>query len=531
VTLRRRWLLWPVLVFVGTLAIHLVYLAPGGPTSHDAQPSMLAGDEGTVLYDSWRIARGQVMYRDFFEFQGPAFYYTYAALFAAFGPSIVAARAFHILVSAVASTLIALLVARFAGRWAGAAAAVIHACLFMPIWPYAYPHWHAEALALGGVALLTIEPQRRRWNIASGVLLALSTATIQSLGLPILLAAMLAVAVPAACVGAWKRAIVCSSEVAVGAIATVLVVLVFFAACGGLPALLYDTVTWPQTHYMTAQGDANSYAAHIDILEWDHRRQAQPWRALSIVGLHVIRAVPLLSFPAIAVAIRELRRGTSGTRRRPPPSPPAPLVVALSASAAVLPLVLVRTRSDLTHVAFVAGISLPAAALLFEPLRKRWTAAPRVVTALFLSVGAASFVSYAAKLVSTWRASRAEGTWNDVVQREAARVIERAAPGQSVVVATANAGYVYFVTKRPAGVSFTLIPTNPPSYYTEQQWRTIANDLVERRPVVLQMHPQQLKKLMELRPELANQYRNVSTDKDALVQLFELAPQAALAPP
>ena len=96
------------------------------------------------------------MYRDFFQFQGPVFYHLVALLFGATGPSIAAARAMMILVNAVAATLIALLAARFAGKVGGVVAAMVFACLLVPLWPLAYPQWLAAALLMGvaGLALL-----------------------------------------------------------------------------------------------------------------------------------------------------------------------------------------------------------------------------------------------------------------------------------------------------------------------------------------------------------------------------------------
>jgi hypothetical protein len=120
-------LCWSAAVFLAAVLTHLIYLAPGGPSSRSPDRLPISGDEGTVLYDSLRIARGEVMYRDFFEFQGPIFYYTYAGLYAVTGPSVATARALHILVSALASMLIGILVARFAGWLAGAGAAAVHA--------------------------------------------------------------------------------------------------------------------------------------------------------------------------------------------------------------------------------------------------------------------------------------------------------------------------------------------------------------------------------------------------------------------
>src|SRR5689334_10214501 len=114
-----RWLAVAAVVCL----IHLQYLWPGGPLLHDPAPCPLVRDEATVLYDASRVTQGQTMYRDFFEFQGPAFYYLNAALFRITGPSFPAARLLMIVENALAAALLGALVARYAGGIAGLAAA------------------------------------------------------------------------------------------------------------------------------------------------------------------------------------------------------------------------------------------------------------------------------------------------------------------------------------------------------------------------------------------------------------------------
>lgn len=114
-------------VFAFSVLVHLPYLAPGGPSTRYPWPLGLVLDEGTVLYDSYRITCGQVMYLDFFQFQGPVFYYVHAGLFALTGPSLTAARALNLLITSLTATLIALLVRKRLGLLACAGAAAVHA--------------------------------------------------------------------------------------------------------------------------------------------------------------------------------------------------------------------------------------------------------------------------------------------------------------------------------------------------------------------------------------------------------------------
>jgi 4-amino-4-deoxy-L-arabinose transferase-like glycosyltransferase len=54
---------------------------------------LMNDDEGAYLYGAWRVSLGDVPYRDFFISQTPLSFYLGGALFRAFGPSVLAARA------------------------------------------------------------------------------------------------------------------------------------------------------------------------------------------------------------------------------------------------------------------------------------------------------------------------------------------------------------------------------------------------------------------------------------------------------
>lgn len=237
-------------------------------------PLKLVCDEGTVLYDSFRITSGEVMYRDFFEFQGPVFYYIHAGFFAVSGPSIPAVRALNLLVTALTATLIALLVARNLGPVAGAGAAAVHACLLVPMWPYAYPHWMAEALAFTGIYLLATNSGRLRRELAGGAYLGLSAATIQSLGLPILSACMAALAIPGIAQRSWRETWVRPLRVFVGASLGVAPLILYLGIVGALDPMWYAMFEWVFNHYPEGQKDAaiQGYGAFLNSYIITHAR-------------------------------------------------------------------------------------------------------------------------------------------------------------------------------------------------------------------------------------------------------------------
>lgn len=74
---------------------------------------LMNDDEGTYLYDAWRVSLGEIPYRDFFVSQTPLSFYPVAGLFKAFGPSVWAARALSYLCVLGAAALLVRMSRRF----------------------------------------------------------------------------------------------------------------------------------------------------------------------------------------------------------------------------------------------------------------------------------------------------------------------------------------------------------------------------------------------------------------------------------
>jgi hypothetical protein len=457
------------LVFALALLAHAPSLYPGGPLATAPEPARLVPDEGTVVYDAARIAGGAVMYRDFFEFQGPVFYYATAGAHLLLGPSIEAGRALHLLTTALAALFLFLLVAEGAGTVAGAAAAAIHVCLLVPVWPYSYPHWLAEALLLGGLLAAT-----RGRLLLAGALLGSSLATIQSVGLPALVAV-------AATLGLLRRS---PLRLLAGAALALAPIAVAFALAGALPAMLHAMWIWPFAHYGGGQEDVAGYAAYLGTYLAAHAPVVWPLRALASFALVLVAGLPIAGALGAAVAwLRGLRRDA------PPPH------AAAGALAVVVP-VLVLTRHDLTHLAFVGGAALVGGSWL-------WRArAGAIVLGLAALLVAASF---AAKTVATWPTDRP--SFREVVLSRLpnASVIDRAVPAAATIV-VGNAGGFYYLYVRPAAVSHTYLPATAMTYLSHAQWATLAAEIAERRPALLQLGEAPWGELVRRRPALADRY-------------------------
>lgn len=498
--------LWPVAVALLVVIVHLPYLWPGGPWTRRPGPLILGQDEGTVLYDAHRVETGQVMYRDFFEFQGPVFYYAHAALFAAAGgPSLTVARAFGLLVAAAGSALLAVLVARFAGRAAGAGAALIHAFVLVPMWPFDYPHWLAETLALAGLVLVVREDPPPRAQLGAGAFLALSLFTIQSVGLPVLAAVLAASALPGLASRDVRRALVAPARIVAGAAAVAVPILAYFGAHGALDDLAYAMFVWPMKHYPLGQGGATSYGWGMDSSLREHQQSFRgPWLALASFCLHLIYVLPALAVVAAvagaAVAIHRL------VRRRGDGFPA--VTAAAAALAAVSPLWLAPVRPDIVHVACLGSFGLVGGAALLGLLLARAGRAARArVAAAFCLVAAAGGVSYAYKTAATWPASRALGDWREesLKLNDAKRLDGETRPGDTIVVGAMGGFYYLYV--RPSAVPNTYIPATLPAYLSDAQWQRIADDVAANKPRALLLIGKQWAEILKRRPELDGLYR------------------------
>jgi len=265
-----------------SLVLLLPYTAPGGVGTQFANAPSFQVDEGTVLYDSLRVAHGQVPYRDFFEFPGPITFLFYGSVFRLFGPSLEAARWMSIIIMALGAALVAAIATRLAGRMAGLAAALIQTCAFVPSFPYAYTHWIAEAAGLTGLLLIGRENPRRRDDFVGGAFCAIALLTVQSVGLPLLVAAIGTVWLRGAAGRSVHQAIRRPMYVLLGGASILGATMLYFAAVGGLQQFLYCTWTWPLGRYALAQRGGMQYGFALDQGIAAHARVAAPLRAAAV---------------------------------------------------------------------------------------------------------------------------------------------------------------------------------------------------------------------------------------------------------
>ena len=144
---------------------------------------LATNDEGIYLDAAERIVHGQKPYVDFFGYMSPGSFWMQALAFQLFGMTMTAGRVLVLLYVALEAALIYWIVARFASR----SAAVLTALFFLafqtadPSMLTATHRWDSGAFALGSIALSL--SGRRRWLVASGMLIAWAALATPSVAL------------------------------------------------------------------------------------------------------------------------------------------------------------------------------------------------------------------------------------------------------------------------------------------------------------------------------------------------------------
>ncbi len=218
-------------------------------------------DYGQQLYVAWRIAEGEVLYRDLQYFHGPLSAYLHGALMRLFGVGLTTLALFNLALLLALVALLYHLLRAVGGRLAATAACLVFILMFAfsqylaignynYVCPYTHEITHGLALSLAAIACLGrfARRGRRRWLFASGGLLGLVFLT----KVEVFLAAAAALAAGLAA-ALWPR------RTAGGSISSALAVFASGAALApALAFLLFGLATTPA---QAAAGLASPYLA------------------------------------------------------------------------------------------------------------------------------------------------------------------------------------------------------------------------------------------------------------------------------
>ncbi|MFB3886808.1 MAG: hypothetical protein ACE144_16385 [Thermodesulfobacteriota bacterium] len=400
---------------------------------------------------------------------------------------------------------IALLVARSLGPLPGVGAAVVHACLLVPIYPHAYPHWLAETFALAGIYLLVKSDCNPRRELAAGACLGLSAATIQSLGLPILASCMVVLALPGIVQRNWRKTCIRPLGVFAGALISISPFVIYLSFVGALDQMWYGTVEWVLNHYSEGQRDAvmQGYGAYLNLFVALHRKVGQPWQGLAIAGLYFASLLPIFTVVGVIVAAARVivNKGRQSVDY-------LSLMISTAAVAGTAPLLLGITRVDIVHIAFIGSFGLCGAAIALEPLVNLKPRFRLIVAIVWVFFGILTIASFSAKTVMTYRPSRELKGWREqILKGDMARWIDtHLSPNERIV--TANGGLVYLYLRR-AAVGFTFLPLDTFTYYSDEQWRKLGGQILKALPPVVEVTRGQWLEITQRTPELDRLYRLV----------------------
>jgi hypothetical protein len=138
-------------------------------------------DEGHIVYPTWRVAAGDLPYRDFQQLYGPSVFLLNGALLRVFGDDLAVVRASVLVVKLLLGTLVYVLARAVAGR--GLALVVTAAFVVVwgtPIWLFNTPYANHYALAV--VVLLRDRARPLRAALVAGLLVGAAMTFKQTAG-------------------------------------------------------------------------------------------------------------------------------------------------------------------------------------------------------------------------------------------------------------------------------------------------------------------------------------------------------------
>ena len=293
------------------------------------------GDEGILLHGAARMARGQGLYRDFFELHPPLGFLIvrWWTIFA--GPSLLAARLLSVCALAGIAAFTALACVRAgSGRWLAAGLTLAWLVMSQGVWTMVNHHWFTTlfaAVALWAI-LKPVDAGRDagRSPLAAGFAVGAAVMTTPPRGV---LAGLAAAGALLGGPGTIRRLALLGA----GAAVVPLLCLAWVASQGALAAAVQDLLVFPATQY-----------SGVQAVPWGDRGNIQN-------GL-----VPLV-FPVallLAVVVVWRQRGSLLADRR----------LCTTFLFAATGLVGCFPRPDAVHIAFAAPLALPLLAQCVQRL-------------------------------------------------------------------------------------------------------------------------------------------------------------------
>jgi 4-amino-4-deoxy-L-arabinose transferase-like glycosyltransferase len=325
--------------------------------------STMDPDEGIVLQGAQRILRGEVLYRDFFSFFTPGSYYLLAALFKAFGNSLMVARTALVVFGGIFSVVTYLLARRVCQRSSALTAACVVSFTALPYRFMALHNWDSTLWACLAVysCVRMIECRAVTWAVATGTFTSLTFLFEQSKGGGLALGVglgLLTILLMGRTQAFTKPSVV---ALLAGAAWPMITTIVWFYAKGSLQPML-SAWLWPLDHYSLANRVAYGYQNWSDATRQSFFGGTAPDALFSFLLVSPLLLVPLLPLLAVALlgywAIWMRRRTVS-------PEKSAYYVLVTSALSGLLVSVII-VRADNIHFMYLQPLFSIVLAWIFD---------------------------------------------------------------------------------------------------------------------------------------------------------------------
>jgi hypothetical protein len=308
------------------------------------------GDEGVSLHAAVRILRGEVLYREFFEFMPPGSFLIVAAWMKLFGAGLASVRVLAIgVIAAIAALLYAAARLSSGSRPLAGLLAIAWVVFSQGTWTVIGHHWFTTSASMaGGVGLLRASESapRRGAAFAAGLFAGIAAVIVETRGTLICVAVL---AVLLALPGARSRLVSAVAGIALVPMAT----LFWVAAQGALVAAVNDVILYAGQFYARIQA--------IPFGSWVSSQNA------ALVALYPVTFV----LAGVMVAVE----GGAVWRE---PRFRASLGLALAGLLGTYP------RPDATHIGFTVPLACPLFALVVADVLNRLERRARIAMSALL---------------------------------------------------------------------------------------------------------------------------------------------------
>lgn len=479
-------------------------------------------DEGVVLHHALRLRQGEMLYRDFFDFQGFFSYLPFTLGFTVATPGATTGKTVMFVLMSLWGAVTYLTVKEVTHkRWAGVLVALYFPLCVWPTWPFAYQHFIGDLWATTAV-LFAIHGEksnlRRGWLVA-GVFSALAMWTSLSEGLPAFLALF------ASCLfvryarrDRWHLL----GQYLSGALAFTAFYVLVLVARGALVAAYEAVLVFPFKHYGPGNRTAYAYDAAMFVAQWMARGPEQGRAAQLLVDMTMNApkiGVVVSSGVAALLAHRVLHRFYTGRPKHGiiPWDTFAPCVYVASLGSLAVPVWWGITRSDIAHIGFVQQMSVIAMTALWLPastLRRRWWSGRWRPLAAIQILSGIAVVVVLLQAGTFFRTNVQNAKWKDIDEhiandpahpdRHCETLHARLEPDDRMV-ALSHGGYTHLTCKRRSAISIPHLLHNDPNYWGAM-WPKAAREIAERRPRLLLVSPTDFEVLARYQPSLRSLY-------------------------